>query len=109
VGFGGSHNDFGDVRFPPMSPQGAPGDRRNCSMCHINGSEQNLPAGMNPVVDPQGPITPIQATSSACTGCHVQIATASHTLANTTSLGESCQTCHSAGTAFAVGEVHAQY
>jgi hypothetical protein len=109
VGFGGSHNDFGDVRFPPMSPQGAPGDRRNCSMSHINGSEQNLPAGMNPVVDPQGPITPIQATSSACTGCHVQIATASHTLANTTSLGESCQTCHSAGTAFAVGEVHAQY
>jgi OmcA/MtrC family decaheme c-type cytochrome len=109
VGFGGSHNDFTDVRFPPMSPQGAPGDRRNCSMCHVNGSEQNLPAGKNPVTDPQGPINPIQAISSACTGCHVTISTASHTLANTTSLGEACQTCHSTGAAFAVGEVHAQY
>ena len=109
VGFGGSHNDFTDVRFPPMSPQGAPGDRRNCTMCHVGGSEQNLPAGKNSVVDPQGPINPIQAISSACTGCHVTISTASHTLANTTSLGEACQTCHSTGAAFAVGEVHAQY
>jgi OmcA/MtrC family decaheme c-type cytochrome len=109
VGFGGTHNDFSDVRFPPMSPQGAAGDRRNCSMCHVNGSEQNLPAGKNQVTDPQGPINPIQAISSACTGCHVDNATASHTLANTTSLGEACQTCHSTGAAFAVGEVHAQY
>jgi OmcA/MtrC family decaheme c-type cytochrome len=109
VGFGGSHNDFTGVRFPPMSPQGTPGDRRNCSMCHINGSEQNLPAGKNPVVDPQGPINPIPAIASACTGCHVDLPAASHTLANTTSLGESCQTCHSTGDAFAVGQVHAQY
>jgi len=40
VGFGGSHNDFSEVRYPAMSPQGAPGDRRNCAMCHIGGSEQ---------------------------------------------------------------------
>jgi hypothetical protein len=78
-------------------------------MCHVKGSELNLPAGKNQVVDPQGPINAIQAISSACTGCHVQIATASHALANTTSLGEACQTCHSTGAAFAVGEVHAQY
>jgi OmcA/MtrC family decaheme c-type cytochrome len=109
VGFGGSHNDFTDVRFPPMSPQGAPGDRRNCTMCHIGGSEQILPAGKNSVTDPQGPINPIQAISSACTGCHVNIATASHTLSNTTSLGEACETCHSVGAAFPVSQVHAQY
>jgi len=109
VGFGGSHNDFSGVRFPPMSPQGNPGDRRNCTMCHIGGSEQILPAGKNPVTDPQGPINPIQAISSACTGCHVDIATASHTLSNTTSLGEACQTCHSVGAAFPVSQVHAQY
>ena len=109
VGFGGSHNDFSGVRFPPLSPQGNPGDRRNCSMCHINGSEQTLPAGLNSVMDPQGPINPIPAIASACTGCHVDIPAASHTLANTTSLGESCQTCHSTGNAFAVGQVHAQY
>ncbi len=109
VGNGGSHNDFTGVRFPPMSPQGNPGDRRNCSICHIGGSEQNLPEGKNQVTDPQGPINPIQAISSACTGCHTDIAAASHTLANTTSLGESCQTCHSIGAAFAVSAVHAQY
>jgi OmcA/MtrC family decaheme c-type cytochrome len=109
VGFGGSHNDFSDVRFPAMSPQGNPGDRRNCSLCHVNGSEQNLPAGLQAVVDPQGPINPDPAITAACTGCHTAIATASHALANTTALGESCQTCHSAGTAFSVGQVHAQY
>ncbi|MBZ5603239.1 MAG: OmcA/MtrC family decaheme c-type cytochrome [Acidobacteriia bacterium] len=110
VGFGGSHNDFSDVRYPAMSPQGEPGDRRNCAMCHVNGSEQNLPEGKNAVMDPQGPINPtIQPISSACTGCHVTLSTASHTLANTTTLGESCTVCHGSGAAFAVGQVHAQY
>jgi OmcA/MtrC family decaheme c-type cytochrome len=109
VGFGGSHNDFSDVRYPAMAPTGAPGDTRNCAMCHVNGSEQNLPTGMNAVVDPQGPINPVQAVTSACTGCHASISAASHALANTTSLGESCETCHSSGAAFSVGQVHAQY
>ena len=31
---------------------------QNCSMCHANGSEQNLPIGLNPVHDPQGWINP---------------------------------------------------
>jgi OmcA/MtrC family decaheme c-type cytochrome len=108
VGFGGSHNDFSDVSYPAMSPAGATGDTRNCSMCHVNSSEQNLPAGLNAVTDPQGPINPILPVASACTGCHVQITTASHALANTTTLGESCTVCHSPGAAFSVGEVHAQ-
>jgi hypothetical protein len=73
VGFGGTHNDFSDVRFPPMSPQGTPGDRRNCSICHVNGSEQNLTLAKNAVQDPQGPIHPILPISSACTGCHVDL------------------------------------
>lgn len=109
VGFGGSHNNFSDVRYPAMSPAGAPGDTRKCAMCHVNGSEQNLPTGLNAVVDPQGPINPVQAVTSACTGCHVGISAASHALANTTSLGESCETCHSSSAAFSVGQVHAQY
>jgi OmcA/MtrC family decaheme c-type cytochrome len=108
VGFGGSHNDFTDVRFPAMSNTGSPETLNNCSLCHVNGSEQNLPVGLNAVTDPQGPINPIQATASACTGCHVKPSTASHALANTTSLGESCQTCHSSGAAFSVSQVHAQ-
>lgn len=92
-----------------MSPTGTPTDLANCSMCHVNGSEQNLPAGLNAVTDPQGPINPIQPVASACTGCHVKLTTASHALANTTSLGESCQTCHGSGAAFSVSQVHAQY
>ena len=109
VGFGGSHNDFSGVRYPAMSPTGAPGDTRNCSMCHVGGSEQILPTGLNPVIDPQGPINPIQAVASACTGCHVDLPTASHALSNTTSLGEACAVCHGSGADFAVDKVHAQY
>jgi OmcA/MtrC family decaheme c-type cytochrome len=110
VGFGGSHNEFNTIRYAPMSPTGNPGDTRNCSRCHLNGSEQNLPIGLNPVVDPQGYLNPIQAVSSACTGCHATQAESAHMLANTTSaLGESCTVCHASGAAFAISQVHAQY
>jgi len=109
VGFGGSQNDFSSTLFPALSPTGEATDTRNCSLCHVNGSEQNLPTGVNAVVDPQGPINPIQPISSACTGCHMDLPTASHALSNTTSLGEACAVCHSSGAAFAVDQVHAQY
>jgi OmcA/MtrC family decaheme c-type cytochrome len=109
VGFGGSHNDFSDVRYPAMTPTGSAGDTRNCAMCHVNGSQLNLPAGLNPVTDPQGPLNPVQPVTSACTGCHVDIATASHALTNTNVLGESCAVCHGSGSAYAVDQVHAQY
>ena len=109
VGFGGSHNDFSGTLFPALSPTGAATDTRNCSLCHVNNSEQNLPLGLNPVIDPQGPINPILPIASACTGCHVDIPTASHALSNTSTLGEACTVCHSAGAEFAVDKVHAQY
>jgi OmcA/MtrC family decaheme c-type cytochrome len=111
VGYGGSHNDFSGTLFPALSPAGAPLDLANCSLCHVNSSEQSalLLTGLNPVVDPQGPINPIQPISSACSGCHVDLPSASHFLANTTVLGESCAVCHSSGAAYAVDQVHAQY
>jgi len=109
VGFGGSHNDFSTTLFPPLNPNGSPGDTENCSLCHINGSEQTLPLGKNPVVNPQGWINPVQAIAGACGGCHTSESESSHFLANTTSLGESCTVCHSAGAAYAVDQVHAQY
>ncbi len=109
VGFGGSHNDFSNTLFPALTPTGQPKDLANCSICHVIGSEQNLTAAINPVVDPQGPINPVQPVASACSGCHLGRATASHFLANTTSLGESCTVCHAAGAAYSVGQVHAQY
>jgi len=109
VGFGGSHNDFSDVRYPAMGPTGSAGDTRNCSMCHTGGSEARLPVSANPVTDPQGPISPVKPITSACTGCHADTPVAAHALANTSSLGESCTVCHKTGAEFAVGSVHAQY
>jgi OmcA/MtrC family decaheme c-type cytochrome len=108
VGYMGSHNDFSSVLFPAMSPAGDATYLQNCSMCHTNGSEQNLPIGLNAVMDPQGWINPVQPTSSACSGCHVSKGEAAHFLANTDSLGESCNVCHAAGAQFAVDAVHAQ-
>ena len=108
VGFNGSHNDFSDVLFPAMNPEGQATYVQNCSLCHANGSEQNLPIGLNQVTDQQGLINPVQAVASACSGCHVSKPEASHFLANTTSLGEGCTVCHAAGAQFAVDAVHAQ-
>jgi OmcA/MtrC family decaheme c-type cytochrome len=111
VGFGGSHNDFSGVLFPGLSPAGAATDLANCAFCHVNSSEQNdlSLTGLNAVTDPQGLINPVQPISSACSGCHVDLPTASHFLANTTTLGESCNVCHGTGGAYAVDSVHAQY
>jgi OmcA/MtrC family decaheme c-type cytochrome len=109
VGFGGSHNDFSDTLFPALSPAGNPLDLANCSMCHVNGSEQILPFGLGLVTDPQGPVNPNQPIASACTGCHVDLPAASHMLAMTTALGESCNVCHAIGAAFSVAEMHAGF
>lgn len=111
VGYGGSINNFSKILFPALGPTGSATDLANCSLCHINSSEQNDLAltGLNPVTDPQGPLNPVQPFTSACTGCHMDIATASHALSNTTALGEACSVCHGTGGAYAVDQVHAQY
>ena len=58
VGFGGSHNDFTEVRYPAMTPTGGVGDTAKCYMCHVNNSEAVFPIGKNNVTDPQGRIEP---------------------------------------------------
>lgn len=108
IGRNGSVNDFTEVRFPAMSPQGGPGDTRNCTLCHVNDS-QSTSGGLNDVLDPQGFINPVKPNSSTCIGCHVTADASSHALANTTLIGESCVVCHGTGSAFAVGKMHAQY
>jgi hypothetical protein len=92
-----------------MSPQGAPGDTRNCVLCHVNDSQANLPVGLNAVVNPQGWINPEAATAAACSGCHVTKSDAAHFQSMTSSLGESCTVCHESSAAFDVDKVHAQY
>jgi hypothetical protein len=78
-------------------------------MCHVNSSETNLPLGLAPTLSPQGRITNPPAITAACTGCHADAASASHFVANTDSLGESCTVCHSSTGQFSVSSVHAQY
>ncbi len=54
VGFGGSHNDFTDVRYPTMTPTGGVGDTAKCYMCHVNNSEATFPIGKNNVTGSAG-------------------------------------------------------
>jgi OmcA/MtrC family decaheme c-type cytochrome len=108
VGFGGSHNDFTDVRYPAMTPTGGVADTAKCYMCHVTGTEAIFPIGKNAVLDTQGPISPVAATTSACTACHQNLSALAHAVAQTDpKFGESCDVCHAAGAAFDVDQVHA--
>jgi hypothetical protein len=91
-----------------MSTAGNATYMQDCALCHVNSTEQNdlTISGLNPVTDPQGWINPNQPFASACGGCHVSESEASHFLANTDVLGESCSICHASGAQFAVDTVH---
>jgi hypothetical protein len=60
------------------------------------------------VNDMRGPINPIGPIASACTGCHVSQAAASHALSNSNALGESCAVCHGPNGDFSVDKAHAR-
>lgn len=108
VGFGGTHNDFSEVRYPAMTPTGGVGDTAKCYMCHVNNSEAVFPIGKNDVVDPQGRISPVPATTAVCTGCHVNLSALAHAVSQTDpKFGESCDVCHAQGNAFDVLKEHA--
>jgi OmcA/MtrC family decaheme c-type cytochrome len=108
IGFGGSVNDFTDVRYPTMSPTGATGDTTKCYMCHVNNSEAVFPIGKNKVTDPQGLVTPNFSTTSACTACHLTKSAMGHAASNTDpTFGETCDVCHAQGSQFDVIKEHA--
>jgi OmcA/MtrC family decaheme c-type cytochrome len=107
IGFGGSVNNFNDVRFP--------GDRRNCAKCHAGTSYLlPLPTGIDSVTtlrdyfSPQGPAT------ASCLGCHDNRDVAAHAFLNTANFpgssvpAEACATCHGQGAEFDVAKVHAR-
>ncbi len=100
-GFGNTRNEYNEVLFP--------GDRRNCSTCHVNGSE-NLPLKetLSNVTDPRAYVNPMGPATAACTGCHDTRAAASHALTNTNAIGESCAVCHGPNADFAVSRAHAR-
>lgn len=91
--------NYQEVRFP--------GDLRACTTCHMDGTYlvENF-GGTTQVASPGGFTKTTGPIAAACQGCHDDKATASHALANTTALGESCAACHSAGEAFSVDRVH---
>jgi OmcA/MtrC family decaheme c-type cytochrome len=91
--------NYQDVRFP--------GDLRDCTACHLAGTYLVENVGAKAAVTSTGGFTPTTPPiSAACQGCHDDLATASHTLANTTVLGESCAACHKASEPFSVDRVH---
>ncbi len=121
VGFGGSHNDFGQsfaavpssitntgVLYPSMTNSGSTGNTAACYMCHVNNSEANFPIGLNNVTDPQGLMNPAPPTTSACTACHFDKPTFAHASSQIDpKFGEACTVCHAAGAAYDVLQVHA--
>lgn len=97
----GNTNFKEEVKFP--------GDRRNCDKCHVNNSQQlPLPRTNRDVLDPGGYLNPIGPTAAACTGCHTSFEAASHALAMTTSLGESCSVCHGPQANYSVNRAHSR-
>ena len=91
--------NYQEVRFP--------GDLRNCATCHMSGTYLVENVGAKAMVaSPGGFLKATSPIAAACQGCHDDLATASHALANTTVLGESCAACHSAGEEFSVDRVH---
>ena len=101
-GFGGSKNDFADVQYPAVL--------NNCTKCHVNNGQQidGKADLLNKVNTPRLLINPTPGISAACGACHTSKAAWSHFLANTTQLGESCETCHGTAGQFSVDQVHAQ-
>jgi len=91
--------NYQSVRFP--------GDLRDCTACHLDSTYMVENVGAKAAVASPGGFTKTTPPiSAACQGCHDDIGTASHALANTTILGESCTACHSAGMEFSVDRVH---
>jgi OmcA/MtrC family decaheme c-type cytochrome len=110
-GFGNTPHDFTRVEYP--------GDLRDCETCHVDGSHLLPgPDGRSAnVVNIAGAPVPsalaIQTpTSAACTGCHDDEDTVTHTRINSivvdaSDFAESCAVCHGEGASVSVSEAHA--
>lgn len=99
-GFGNTPHNYNGIAFPTSLAR--------CTMCHVDGT-QNLPVkAVAEKKDVRGLLNPVKPVAAACLGCHTSIEAASHALANTTVLGESCGVCHGVNSDFSVAKVHAQ-
>jgi len=93
--------DFNHLRFP--------GDRRECTICHVEGTQQVLdnPPGRLPTLAPRDYYSPQSPTAAACLGCHDSQAAAAHAFVMTAPFGEACAACHGVDAEFSVDKVHA--
>ena len=93
--------NYQEVRFP--------GDTRVCTTCHVGNTYQpDVVGAVAPVASPGGFTATTLPVAAACQGCHDDKDTASHALANTTALGESCAACHGSKAEFSMDKVHAR-
>jgi OmcA/MtrC family decaheme c-type cytochrome len=95
--------DFNSLRFP--------GDRRVCTICHVDGTQQvqeTTPPGRLPTLTARDYYSPQQPTAAACLGCHDTQAAAAHAFVMTAPFGEACAVCHGPDADFSVDKVHAQ-
>jgi hypothetical protein len=101
-GYRSSLHDFGHVEYP--------GDLRNCEKCHVDDS-YTLPLPDGVLETPESAtsiLEPLMPVASACLSCHDSDSAAVHADANSTDLGESCDTCHGTGSTYSVERVHAR-
>jgi OmcA/MtrC family decaheme c-type cytochrome len=89
---------------------GYPNDLRDCTSCHIPGTEQfPLNKGQIAVVSPFDLISPAGRETAICLSCHDGKASAAHAAVNThPTLGEACAACHSSSGEYSVNRVHAR-
>jgi formylmethanofuran dehydrogenase subunit E len=101
-GYRSSVHDYSDVHFP--------GDLRDCESCHLAGTYtvDAIPEGALPTHSPAAVIPDMEPVTATCLSCHDGDAAASHALANSSALGESCTTCHAEGKTYSVSRVHAR-
>jgi len=99
-GFGNTAHNYNKVGFPGLL--------NSCNDCHADNTWNVPVAAVASKTDPRGLLNPVKPATGACTGCHTSVDAASHALANTTTLGESCGACHGVGAAYDVNKVHAQ-
>jgi OmcA/MtrC family decaheme c-type cytochrome len=86
--------------------KGYPADPRDCSMCHINGS-QELPilSGSRDSTPQRGEADPAEPAWVACWGCHGKKSASAHGHMNDSG---NCGACHGSGADFAVDKVHSR-
>ena len=109
IGFGGSTNNFNEVRYP--------GDTRNCAKCHASTTAYTLPlqqTNIASVTTLRDYFTPHGPATAACLGCHDNKDAAAHAFLNTTTFpgstipAEACATCHGTGKDHSVEKAHAR-